>query len=156
MKKEILKFGDARAEASYYSHVCKVGDLLFVAGQTAANPGTGKVVKDLSDLPPEDAKLLSSGDMHVDARDGAIMAQTWSIYQNFKRILEANGSSLNDIVKTNIYMRNLRKDFSAFSRVRKMFIKKDPPASTVIETPALGPTDDVLIEIECIAVVSGK
>lgn len=140
--------------AATYSHICRAGDFLFLAGQTAADPATGKTVKGYEDLDEETRAKLATGSMHTDFREGPIVAQTWVIYSNIKKMLEEAGSSLDHIVQVRIYMLDLR-DFPAFERVRKMFFKRFPP-STVVEVKRLGATDDVRIEIEVIAVVPSK
>jgi len=153
-KKETPLIKSFKEPASYYSLVTKVGPLLFVAGQIAYDPERDIVIKGYRDLPDEEGRKLATGRTHTDEREGRIIAQSWFIFNNTKRILEELGSSIDNIVYTHIYMVNMDRDFPAFERVRMMFMKRDPPASTVMEVARIGVNDDCLIEYEPIAVVN--
>ena len=74
--------------ASYYSLVTKVGPLLFVAGQIAYDPVRDIVIKGYWDLPDEEGRKLATGRTHTDEREGRIIAQSWFILSNIKKILE--------------------------------------------------------------------
>ena len=152
MKREILDIPGVVEPASFYSKAAKAGPFLFVAGHTGKLPGTKRYATSLDDLPEDIANQLSSGDAHVDAVDGAILTQTWVAYTTIKKILEGAGSSLENILQATVYLTDIRKNFVPFNRVRKMFIKSAPP-STVLQTPRLGLSDDILLEIAVIALV---
>jgi enamine deaminase RidA (YjgF/YER057c/UK114 family) len=153
-KKETPKIKSFKEAASYYSLVTKAGPFLFVAGQIAYDPERDIVIKGYRDLPDEEGRNLATGRTHTDEREGRIIAQSWFIFNNIKKILEELGSSIDNIVYTHIYMVNMDRDFAPFERVRMMFMKKDPPASTVLEVPRIGVNDDCLIEYEPIALVN--
>lgn len=152
MKREILDIPGVVEPASFYSKAAKAGPFLFVAGHTGKLPGTKRYATSLDDLPEDVANQLSSGDAHVDAVDGAILAQTWVAYTTIKKILEGAGSSLENILQATVYLLDLRRYFGRFNRVRTMFIQ-NPPPSTVLETPRLGTNDDCLVEITVIALI---
>jgi enamine deaminase RidA (YjgF/YER057c/UK114 family) len=152
-KKETPIIKSFKEPASYYSLVTKAGPFLFLAGQIAYDPKRDIVIKGYRDLPDEEGRKLATGRTHTDEREGRIIAQSWFIFNNVKRILEELGSSIDDIIFTHIYMVHMDRDFPAFERVRMMFMKKNPPASTVMEVLRIGVNDDCLIEYEPIALV---
>jgi 2-iminobutanoate/2-iminopropanoate deaminase len=112
-----------------FSPAIKTGQYLFVSGQAGFyNPKTGQEVK-------------------------GIEAQTKQTLENIKEVLEAADSSLPDVVKATVFLRNA-DDFGKMNEVYADFFPKDYPArSTVIVGLAL---PQMLIEIECIAYCPSK
>ena len=102
------------------------GDLLWTAGHVGRNAETGET--------PDDIK-----------------EQTRNTLNNLKRVLEAGGSSLENVVKVNIYLVNI-KDRPAVNEVYQEFFPKDQPGRTCIGNA--GFDGNTLIEIECVAVVN--
>lgn len=103
--------------------------------------------------------LLISGTASVDENGktvhvGDFRAQTWRTYQNITGLLEAEGATWKDIVRTTCYLRDIERDYEAFNEVRTQFFQEqglDPlPASTGIQAILCRP--DLLIEIEAIAI----
>jgi enamine deaminase RidA (YjgF/YER057c/UK114 family) len=121
-----------------YSEAFVVGDLIFSAGQLASDFKSG--------VPPE-AKL-SSGFPYYGSE---IKKQTHFVLQNMKRTFEAAGSSLDDVFKAQVFLRNLA-DFNDFDEVWKEYFKV-PPARTTIGTSGLL-VEGTLIEIDLIGHVS--
>jgi 2-iminobutanoate/2-iminopropanoate deaminase len=107
-----------------YSQAIVEGDFVFVAGQGPINPGTGS---------------LELGDAR---------AQTKRVFENLRAILEAAGSSLADVVKCNVYLRDIN-DFAAMNEVYATFFTAPFPARTTIQAGAL--PGGIAVEIECIA-----
>ena len=107
-----------------YSQAIIEGDFIFVAGQGCSNPQTGKL--DLGDVGSE----------------------TWRTFENIRAILDAAGSSLDDVVKCNVYLRDIN-DFAAMNEVYAKFFKAPFPARTTIQAGAL--PGGIAVEIECIA-----
>ena len=102
--------------------------------------------------------LLISGTASVDEHGqsvhvGDFRAQTWRTYQNITALLEAEGASWKDIVRTTCYLRDIERDYEAFNEIRTEFFKQqglDPlPASTGIQAILCRP--ELLIEMEAIA-----
>ncbi len=85
---------------------------------------------------------------------GDFRAQTWRTYQNITGLLEAEGATWKDIVRTTCYLRDIERDYEAFNEIRTQFFAEqglDPlPASTGIQAILCRP--DLLIEIEAIAI----
>jgi reactive intermediate/imine deaminase len=110
-----------------YSHAWKVGNTIYAAGQLATDTS---------------GKLVGPNDMR---------AQTRQAFENLAAVLEAAGASLRDVVKTTVFITDMRHR-EAYSEVRQQFYSSDPPASTLVQVVALA-EPGALIEIEAIAVV---
>ncbi|MCK8601434.1 RidA family protein [Desulfoferrobacter suflitae] len=123
MKKEAIYTVNA-PKPGPYSQAIKYGNLIFVAGQTSEDPGTGKPVHD------------------------SIAQQTERILNNTAAILEAAGSSLDKVLKTTVYISSM--DHKAeMSEAYKKFFPNDPPARLTV---AVAGIDDGLdVEIDFIA-----
>ncbi|MEA2698920.1 MAG: 2-iminobutanoate/2-iminopropanoate deaminase [Myxococcales bacterium] len=107
-----------------YSQAIIEGDFIFLAGQGPGNPKTG---------------TLEMGD---------VSTQTVRTLENMKAILEAAGSSLDKVVKCNVYLGNIT-DFSAMNEVYGRYFSAPYPARTTIQAGAL--PGGIAVEIECIA-----
>jgi 2-iminobutanoate/2-iminopropanoate deaminase len=107
-----------------YSQAVIDGDLIFVAGQGCTNPLTGK---------------LELGD---------VRSETKRTFENVRAILDAAGSSLDHVLKCNVYLRDI-DDFAAMNDVYKTFFSPPFPARTTIQAGAL--PGGIAVEIECIA-----
>jgi enamine deaminase RidA (YjgF/YER057c/UK114 family) len=131
------------------------GDCLFLAGVVAADPESGRVVEGYDDLPPEALEQLSSaglatGAMSVDSKEGPVAAQAWFVLDRVRRLLVAEGLSLDNVAKLTQYMTDLR-DFPVYNRVRLLFWPENPPASTVVQVSALLPTESSRLEVDVVA-----
>ncbi len=109
-----------------YSVAIRVGNLLFTAGQTGLNPATMELVP------------------------GGIQAETRQVLTNIKNVLESAGSSLEQVVKTTVFLRDMA-DFTQMNTVYAEFFPRDHPARTTVQVAAL-PRGGA-VEIEAIAVV---
>ena len=112
------------APAGPYSHAVVANGFVFISGQGPVNPETG-------------------------AMPDAFADQVRQTLNNVQTILEAAGSSLDDVVKVNAYVTDLTR-FSEFNDVYKEFFQDDPPARTTVATALLG----ILVEVDCIAATS--
>jgi 2-iminobutanoate/2-iminopropanoate deaminase len=80
----------------------------------------------------------------------SIEAQTAQTIENLKAILEAAGTSLERVVKVNIYLRDV-KDFDAMNAVYRRYFPAKPPARTTVGV--LLAREDLLVEIEMVALL---
>jgi 2-iminobutanoate/2-iminopropanoate deaminase len=111
------------APAGPYSHAVVANDFVYVSGQGPVDPETGTMPDGFAD-------------------------QVRQTLKNVRTILEAAGSSLDDVVKVNAYVTDLTR-FSEFNEVYKEFFRNDPPARTTVAAALLG----ILVEVDCIAAV---
>lgn len=124
MEKEVITSKKAPAAIGPYSPALKVGNLIFASGQLPINPKTGKMI------------------------EGDIEAQARMALDNLKAVLEPYSISMENIVKTTIFL----KDMNNFARVNKVYgeyFKEKFPARSCIEVSRL--PKDADIEIEAIA-----
>jgi 2-iminobutanoate/2-iminopropanoate deaminase len=128
MGKEAVRTEAAPApfQGAPYSQAIKAGGFVFVSGQLGLEPG---------------AKEMA---------EGGVAAQTEQIFANLRAILEAAGSSLDQLVKTTVYLQHL-DDFAAMNDVYKKHVGDTPPARATVEVARL--PSGSLVEIEAIAVV---
>ena len=96
MKKQIVKTASAPAPVGPYSQAIVAGDLIFVSGQAAVNPETGRLV------------------------EGDISAQTNQTLLNLKAVLEAAGSDLEHVLKTSVFLLDMN-DFAEMNEVYRQF-----------------------------------
>jgi 2-iminobutanoate/2-iminopropanoate deaminase len=109
-----------------FSEAVRAGDFLFLSGQIGDVPETGK---------------LAEGGLEAEAR------QTIT---NVKRVLEANGSSLTDVVKCTVFLADIA-EWPAFNTVYRQFFHKPFPARSALA--ASGLAMNARVELECIAYV---
>jgi 2-iminobutanoate/2-iminopropanoate deaminase len=107
-----------------YSQAIIEGDFIFVAGQGPINPQTG--TRELGD----------------------VRSETKRVFENLRAILQAAGSSLDHVVKCNVYLRDIN-DFAAMNEVYATYFTAPFPARTTIQAGAL--PGGIAVEIECIA-----
>ena len=90
----------------------------------------------------DEQRKIASGDFE---------AQAVQAIENLKRVLEATGASLKDIVKLNTYLKDL-KDLPKYREVRERYFQPPLPASTLVQIVSLA-SPELLIEVEAIAVI---
>jgi len=81
---------------------------------------------------------------------GDIQAQTHQVFQNLKAVLEAAGASLDTVVKTTVFIKNM-DDFAAMNEVYSQYFPNHKPARSCVEVARL--PKDALVEIEVVALV---
>jgi 2-iminobutanoate/2-iminopropanoate deaminase len=129
MSKAAITTKAAPAAIGPYSQGVRVGNLVFTAGQIALHPETQQVVAP------------------------GITEQTTRVLENLKAILEAAGSSLAQVVKATVYLKDFN-DFAEMNAVYRAYLATEgvvPPARSTVEVSRL--PKDVLVEIDLIAEV---
>lgn len=124
MSKECVFASGAPAALGPYSHANKAGNFIFASGQLGLDPATGALV------------------------EGDVKAQAKQALQNLAIVLKASGCSLSDVVKTTVFLKDIR-DFAAVNEVYGSFFQNGFPARSAIQVAAL--PKDGLVEIEAIA-----
>ena len=107
-----------------YSQAIKANGFVFASGQIALDPATMQIV------------------------EGGIREQTERVMNNLEAVLQAAGSSLEGVVKTTVFLKDLT-DFTEMNEVYGSFFKQTPPARSTVEVARL--PRDVRVEIDVIA-----
>ncbi|WKV10988.1 RidA family protein [Marivirga harenae] len=136
MEDNIRKSDRAPLPVGLYPHARKVGNLLFLSG-------VGPRKKDSKSIPG--VELSSDGD--IVSYD--IEVQCKSVFDNVRMILEDCGSSWDKLVDVQVFLTNMKDDFSTFNRVYADYFKDIQPCRTTVEVNAL-PTP-IAIELKCVA-----
>ncbi len=110
-----------------YSQAVKIEHLVFVSGQLALDPASGNLV---------------SGNIETETRQALV---------NLKNILDAAGSSLEQVVKTTLYIKNM-DDFARINEVYAEFFENNPPARACIEVARL--PKDANVEVEAVGLLT--
>ena len=106
-----------------FSAAVRAGDLLFLSGQVALDPATGKLVA------------------------GDVAAQTEQTLSNISAVLEAAGKSFDDVIKTNVFLADM-KDFGAMNAIYGRYFQTPYPARTTVQAALLL---GAAVEIEVVA-----
>ncbi len=126
MEKKIISTAKAPKALGPYSQAVKVGNLLYTSGQLAINAETGEFIND--DIQRATAQSLD----------------------NVKAILEEAGTSLDKVVKTLVFLKDMN-DFAAMNEIYAKYFENNPPARSCVQAGKL--PKDALVEIEVIAIV---
>lgn len=124
MKKEIINCKNSAPALGPYSHAVRLGNLLFVSGRTPSMPGTGELV------------------------DDNIENATKRVIENVKDILEEAGTTLDNVVKTTVFLKDMN-DFAEMNKVYGEYFKVDSPARSCIQVAKL--PRNAMVEIEVVA-----
>lgn len=125
MKKEVISTSKAPAAVGPYSQAIKVDHFIFTSGQIPFDPESNELVG-------ED-----------------IESQTRQVFKNVTAVLEAAGATLDDVVKTTMFIKNM-DDFNTINKIYGEFFTENPPARSAVEAARL--PKNVLIEVEVIAI----
>lgn len=126
MRKSIVSPKGAPPIGPYSPAIVADGSLLFVSGQGATDPATGKL------------------------RPGGIREQTEQVFENISALLEAAGTSWEHVVRVGVFLANMA-DFAEMNAVYQQVVVAPYPARTTVQ--AVLPGAGMLIEVDCIAQV---
>ena len=130
MPKKQITSSKIRQPSGHFSHATTIearGRLVFISGMTSRRA---------------DGTIAGIGD---------IEAQTRQVCENIKSAVEAAGGTMDDVVRVDVYVRNI-EHFDKIHKVRREYFKTPPPASTMVEVAKMV-SPDYLIEINAIALV---
>ena len=122
--KKVISTTNAPAAIGPYSQAIEANGFVFASGQIPVNPETVEI--------PE-----------------GIEAQAEQVMKNVKNLLEAAGTSVDQVVKTGVFIKNM-DDFATINGIYAKYFAKDCPARSCVEVARL--PKDVLLEMEAIAV----
>ena len=124
--KQIIATDAAPKAIGPYSQAVTHNGLAYLSGQIPLDPATMQIV------------------------DGDITAQTERVFENLKAVLEACGSSFENVLKTTVYIKDMN-EFGKMNEVYGRYFTANTPARATVEVARL--PRDVKVEIDCIAVV---
>ncbi|HJM86069.1 MAG TPA: RidA family protein [Candidatus Marinimicrobia bacterium] len=125
--REVISTPDAPAAIGPYSQGIRVGNTLYLAGQIALDPATGKLV------------------------EGDIEAQTHRVLKNLGAVLKAASFDYSDVVQVQAYLADLN-DYKAMNNIYATYFSASKPARAVVEAARI--PRDALVEIMMVAVKS--
>jgi len=125
MSRKIIATTDAPKAVGPYSQAVAIGNLLFCSGQIPLDPVTGDLLK------------------------GDVTEQTTLVLDNLRAVLKANEMTFSDVVKTTVFLIDLR-DFAAMNDVYASYFPSHQPARSTIQVAAL--PKGARVEIEAIAI----
>ena len=125
MLKETIITNEAPKAIGPYSQGIKVGNVVYTSGQLPIHPETGEMPDNIEE-------------------------QTRVSLENLKKVIEAAGASLQQVIKTTVFLSDMNH-FAAMNHVYGEFFLDDYPARSAIEVARL--PKDALIEIEAIAII---
>ena len=123
--KQVIQTNNAPQAIGPYSQAILAGDTLYVSGQIPLVPATGQIVSD------------------------KLEEQARQVMENVKAVVEAAGMTLEQVVKTSIFMKNM-DDFAVVNGIYSEYFQENAPARACVEVARL--PKDVLLEMEAIAV----
>ena len=124
--KEIVSTENAPGAIGPYSQAIKAGGMVFCSGQIPIDPATGEFVSDV------------------------VAEQTEQVLKNLGEVLKAAGSSLDNVVKTTVFLADMN-DFVEMNEAYGRFFSDNKPARATVQAARL--PRDARIEIDCIAIV---
>lgn len=125
MEKQVISTTGAPGAIGPYSQAIKAGHFVYTSGQLPINPAKGELVHDIKEA-------------------------TAQSLENVKAILEAAGTSLDKVVKTLVFLRDMN-DFAAMNEVYAKYFTADAPARSCVQAAKL--PKDAIVEIEVIALI---
>lgn len=126
MQKQIVSTASAPKAIGPYEQAVKVGDFIYASGQIPLDPATGNLV------------------------ENNITIQTRQVMENLKAVLTAAGSSLERVVKTTVFLKNI-SDFAAMNEVYGEYLSDVKPARSTVAVADL--PRGALVEIDLIAIL---
>jgi 2-iminobutanoate/2-iminopropanoate deaminase len=126
--KNIISTDRAPKAIGPYSQAVVANGFAFLSGQIPLDPATNQLI------------------------EGDIAQQTERVIENLAAVLEACGSSLGQVVKTTVFLKDMA-EFSKMNEVYGRYFLHNPPARATVEAARL--PRDVRVEIDCIALVGG-
>ena len=124
MSKRCMNAEGAPPAVGPYSHAVQAGNFLYMSGQLALNPDGSGFMK------------------------GTLAEETHQTFSNIKTVLGANGLTLNDVIKTTVFLDDMAK-FADFNAIYAEYFTQNPPARSCVE--AAGLPAGAQVEIEVIA-----
>ena len=120
--KKVITTQKAPKAIGPYSLAIQTGQLVYTSGQIGLDPETGELVS------------------------GGIDAETRQVLTNLRNVLEASGSSLGDVIKTTVFLRDMA-DFAKMNGIYAEFFNQNPPARSTVAVAGLPKGGSIEIEV---------
>lgn len=127
MQKKVVQTDKAPKAIGPYSQAIRIDSIVYTAGQTGLEPATGELIA------------------------GGVEEQTRQVLNNIRNVLEAAGSSLEQVVKTTVFLQDMN-DFAKVNAIYAEYFGENPPARSTIAVAAL--PKGGLVEIEAVALIA--
>ena len=127
MQKKVVQTDKAPKAIGPYSQAIRTEAMIYTAGQTGLEPATGELIA------------------------GGLEEQTRQVLNNIRNVLEAAGSSLEHVVKTTVFLKDMN-DFAKMNSIYAEYFGENPPARSTIAVAAL--PKGGLVEIEAVALIA--
>ena len=137
-QQEIIHTSNAAKPLGAYPHARRVGNLLFLSGIGSRNPVDNSI-----------PGLEQDGNGNITHYD--IEAECKQVFANVKAVLEASGSSWDNIVDVTVFLTNMKKDFPVYNQIYGEYFKEVQACRTTVEVKSL-PTP-IAIELKVIATI---
>jgi 2-iminobutanoate/2-iminopropanoate deaminase len=124
VSREAITSNELAPPVGPFSHAVRTGEFVFLSGQVAQSPATGKLVA------------------------GDVATQTEQVFQNLRAVLQAAGRTLADVVKVGVYPSDM-KDFPQMNSIYERHFKAPYPARTTVAVAAL--PLGALVEIDLVS-----
>jgi 2-iminobutanoate/2-iminopropanoate deaminase len=124
MARNVIKTNNAPEAIGPYSQGIRIGQFIYTSGQIPIDPKTNTII------------------------GGGIKNQTKQVLDNLKAVLAASGASMQDVVKTTVYLSNLL-DFTAMNDIYATYFSEPYPTRSTVQVARL--PKDVTIEIDVVA-----
>jgi 2-iminobutanoate/2-iminopropanoate deaminase len=126
MKREIVHTDKAPKAIGPYSQAIRTETMIYTAGQTGLDPATGELI------------------------GSTVEEQTRQVLVNLQNVIEAAGSTLGNVVKTTVFLKDMN-DFSKMNAIYTEFFGQNPPARSTVAVAGL--PKGGLVEIEAVVLV---
>ena len=127
MKREIVHTDKAPKAIGPYSQAIRTETMIYTAGQTGLDPATGELI------------------------GSTVEEQTRQVLVNLQNVIEAAGSTLANVVKTTVFLKDMN-DFSKMNAIYAEFFGQNPPARSTVAVAGL--PKGGLVEIEAVVLVA--
>ncbi len=127
MKKKVIQTDKAPKAIGPYSQAIRTDSMIYTAGQIGLDPATGELVA------------------------GSVEEQTRQVLTNLRNVLEAAGSSLENVVKTTVFLKDMN-DFPKMNSIYAESFGENPPARSTVAVAGL--PKGGLVEIEAVALIA--
>lgn len=141
MENKIINTNSAAKPLGAYPHARRVGDFLFLSGIGSRNPKDNSIPG--LEIDPEGNIIKYD-----------IVAETHQVMANVKAVLEASGSSWENIIDVTVFLTNMKKDFSTYNKIYSEYFSHVQACRTTVEVKSL-PTP-IAIELKVIATIHNQ